>query len=68
MAHRITKIIVPISSMDSIALIKIHHVWDVWKVVTGSSHIRIEIFYIDSVLTSYGWVFPGACRYDERVY
>ena len=60
MAHRRTKIVVPVSSMYAIASIKVHGIGHVRQKIIGAAHIGVAVLHINSIFTGDGRVLGGA--------
>ena len=54
-AHGMTKIVVPIGSVQPIPFVKIHGVGHVCQIVADAGHIGRNVFYIDAILPRDCW-------------
>lgn len=62
MAHGRPKVIMPVSAVQSIALVEIHHVRDIAQIVAWACHISVAVFNIDLVLPGNRRCSPGSSR------
>ena len=60
--HWCTEIAVPIGTVKAVILVKIHHIWNIREVISGTCHIRVSIFDIYAESSSDSWVDPSASR------
>ena len=57
----------PISTVQSVTFIKIHHIRHVREIVTWTGHKGIAIHHVNVVLTRNGRMKPGAGGYNEGI-
>ncbi len=66
-AHGCAEVMMPVGSMQSIALIEVHGERHIRQIITRSSHISVTQFDVDMILAGHCWVLPCSCRNKKRV-
>ena len=65
MAHRGSKIVVPVGPMNRVALVVIHRPWHTRQVIPRAGHWRRFQLDVDPELTRDGGMGRGSGRHDE---
>ena len=65
--HRRAEVAMPGRAVQAVAFIKIHRVWHIGKIITGTRHVRLLEFDPDLEFTGHGRRHRGAGRNDERI-
>ena len=65
MTHGMTKVMMPIGPMDTIAFIEIHRVRYVRQKIVSTVHVGVQVLYINVKLARHGWEFRYTGRNQE---
>ena len=61
MTHRGTEVIMPVSTVNGVALIEVEDIWHVREIISGTSHIIIAVFGEDKEYAFDRGGLPCAC-------